>query len=62
MCIRDSHCTDGNMATHIKKLIHFGFIVDKKEVVNNKLQTTYSLTKYGKEEFVQYVNLLNSLL
>lgn len=56
------NCSDGNMATHTKKLIEEGFIEVKKEFVNNKPQTTYILTKKGKEEFIKYVELLNTLI
>lgn len=56
------NCSDGNMATHTKKLLSEGFIVMNKEFVNNKPQTTYSLTDKGKEEFLNYVKLLNSLV
>lgn len=54
------NCSDGNMATHTKKLIEEGFIDVKKEFVNNKPQTTYILTTKGKNEFISYVELLNT--
>lgn len=56
------NCSDGNMATHTKKLLNEGFILSKKEFVNNKPQTSYSLTEKGKKEFLDYINLLNSLV
>lgn len=56
------NCSDGNMATHTKKLTAEGFIVTKKEFVNNKPQTTYSLTDKGRKEFLEYVELLHSLV
>lgn len=56
------NCSDGNMATHTKKLIEEEFITVEKSFVNNKPQTTYFLTKKGKEEFIRYVELLNSLI
>lgn len=56
------NCSDGNMATHTKKLIEEDFITVEKSFVNNKPQTTYILTKKGKEEFIKYVELLNSLI
>lgn len=56
------NCSDGNMATHTKKLIEEEFITVEKSFVNNKPQTTYILTKKGKEEFIRYVELLNSLI
>lgn len=56
------NCSDGNMATHTKKLIEEDFIIVEKSFVNNKPQTTYILTEKGKEEFIKYVELLNSLI
>ncbi|WP_050638368.1 transcriptional regulator [Candidatus Stoquefichus sp. SB1] len=56
------NCSDGNMATHTKKLLAEEFIITKKEFVNNKPQTTYILTEKGKREFLNYVKLLNSLV
>ena len=41
------NCSDGNIATHTKKLVSAGFIDVKKEFVNNKPKTTYNLTEYG---------------
>ncbi len=54
-------CTDGNMTTHTKKLIEENFIHAKKEFVNNKPRTTYSLTDKGRKEFNEYVEILRRL-
>ena len=51
-------CTDGNMTT----LIQEGFMVVKKEFVNNRPQTTYHLTDEGRKQFEDYVQLLNNLV
>ena len=56
------NCSDGNMATHTKKLLSEGFILTNKEFVNNKPKTTYSLTEKGREEFVNYIKLLNNVV
>lgn len=56
------NCSDGNMATHTKKLLAEEFIITKKEFVNNKPQTTYFLTEKGKKELLSYIRLLNSLV
>lgn len=56
------NCSDGNMATHLKKLLAEEFISEKKDFVNKKPQTTYTITQKGKKEFVEYVNLLKSLI
>ena len=56
------NCSDGNMATHTKKLLNEEFIITKKEFVNNKPQTTYILTEKGKKEFLNYIKFLNKLV
>lgn len=55
------NCTDGNMATHTKKVIDEGFVVTRKEFVNGKPQTTYILTEKGKKEFIAYMKVLEEL-
>lgn len=56
------HCSDGNMATHTKKLISEKFISVRKEFINNKPCTTYILTEKGRTEFLNYINLLKNLI
>lgn len=56
------NCSDGNIATHTKKLVSAGFIDVKKEFVNNKPKTTYNLTEYGQKEFKEYIKFLKKLL
>lgn len=55
-------CTDGNMTTHTKKLMENEFITVKKEFVNNKPRTTYHLTDFGRDSFLEYVEILNNLV
>lgn len=52
------HCSDGNMATHTKKLINEDYIMMSKTFVNNKPQTTYRITQKGKDELHQYISTL----
>ena len=55
-------CTNGNMTTHTTKLLDGGFIEKKKQFINEKPQTTYHLTEYGKKEFNEYIKILNDLV
>ena len=50
------------MTTHTTKLLDSGFIEKKKEFINEKPQTTYHLTEYGKKEFNEYIKILNDLV
>ena len=56
-------CTDGNMATHLNKLIQNQFILKHKVIYNDKPLTTYHLTDFGKMSFknmlLYYKKLLN---
>lgn len=40
--------TDGNLATHIKKLEQEGFVEVEKSFIDNKPNTSYSMTPEGK--------------
>lgn len=55
-------CTNGNMTTHTTKLLESGYVIKKKEFVKDKPQTTYHLTDYGRNEFNEYVKILNRLV
>lgn len=52
-------CADGAMTNHTKKLNDGGYINVKKEFVNNRPQTTYSITEFGKKEFINFISILN---
>ena len=50
--------TDGNLATHIKKLEKEEFIGVEKSFIDNKPNTKYSMTKKGKKAFDDYLKLM----
>ena len=50
------------MTTHTTKLIESGFVEKKKEFKNDKPQTTYHLTKKGREEFKEFVEILKEMI
>lgn len=52
-------CADGAMTNHTSKLEQAGYITVKKEFVNRRPQTTYSITEYGKKELQDFVDILN---
>lgn len=54
--------TDGNLGAQLKKLEEAGYIVIEKAFVNNKPQTTCTMTAYGREQFKEYVEMLERLL
>lgn len=55
-------CTDGNMATHLNKLIQNKFILKHKVIYNDKPLTTYHLTDFGKESFKNMLLYCKKLL
>lgn len=55
-------CADGAMTNHTNKLYEAGYISIKKEFVNKKPRTTYSITEMGRKEFLDFVALLNQSL
>lgn len=50
------------MTNHTNKLYEAGFIDVKKDFVNKRPQTTYSITDFGKKSFFEFVQLLNESL
>lgn len=56
------NATDGNLSIHLKKLDEAGYITVKKEFVNRKPSSTYSLTNKGREAFEAYILRLEQLL
>lgn len=56
------NATDGNMSVHLKKLEESGYISVKKEFVDRKPKTVYSLTKTGRKAFEAYIEQLEKLI
>ncbi|SMO53125.1 winged helix-turn-helix domain-containing protein [Gracilimonas mengyeensis] len=54
--------TDGNLATHIKKLEKEGFIEVEKSFIDNKPNTKYSMTKEGKKAFDDHLKVLETII
>jgi predicted transcriptional regulator len=54
--------TDGAIYTHLKKLIDSGYISYKKEIVNNNVQTNYSITQSGKKIFIEYLKFIQGII
>ena len=54
--------TDGNLSVHVKKLEEAGYVSVKKEFIDRKPRTTYSLTKNGRKAFEDYLDHLEKLI
>ena len=54
--------TAGNLGKQLEQLEEEGYLDSKKEFVGRRPNTTYRLLPYGREQFNQYVALLESLL
>ncbi len=54
--------TDGNLATHIKKLEKEGFIEVEKSFIDNKPNTKYFMTAEGKKAFGEYLNVMEKII
>jgi DNA-binding HxlR family transcriptional regulator len=54
--------TDGNLGIQLNKLSDLGYLTIEKAFVNNKPQTTYTITEFGRRQFKEYVELLERLL
>ncbi len=53
--------TDGAIYSHIRKLINAGYIVQKKGIFQEKIQTNYSLTEKGRMIFREYLKFLSDM-
>lgn len=54
--------TDGNLATHIKKLEQEEFVKVEKSFINNKPNTRYSITPAGKKAFQEHLKVLEQII
>lgn len=54
--------TDGNISVQVSKMEEGGYIEVHKDFSNNKPRTKYTLTLKGQNEFIDYVNALESVL
>ncbi len=54
--------TDGNLASHIRALEALGYIVSRKQVVENRPQTIFSITNIGRQAFMDHVDALELFL
>jgi len=54
--------TRGNFSTHIKKLDDAVYVTMKKEFVDNKPLTTYSITEAGRQALSSYRRLMEKIL
>ena len=54
--------TDGNLDSHIKKLVAARYLISRKEGADGRTQTFYSLSKLGAAQFKKYVAALHDLL
>ena len=54
--------TDGNLATHLKKLEKEDFIDVQKSFVDRKPNTKYFITKIGREAFSRHLDALEQII
>lgn len=54
--------TDGNLATHLKKLEKEKFIGIEKSFIDRKPNTKYFITKTGKSAFTKHLDALEQII
>ena len=54
--------TDGNLATHLRKLEEAGVVEYRKTFVGRRPRTYYRLTEEGRERFLKYLDALKNVL
>ncbi len=59
---RELGLTDGNLATHLRKLEEAGVVRYRKTFVGRRPRTYYSITEEGRERFISYLDKLKGIL
>jgi len=59
---KEQPVSDGNLASHIKKLKEQKYLLDKKEFVKNKPLTSYKASDAGKEAFEEHLTALEEII
>lgn len=59
---QQTELTRGNLSTHIRKLEDAGYVLVKKEFVEKKPMTVYSITKEGSQALGDYRDLMKKFL
>jgi len=59
---RATQSTNGNLGTHLAKLVDAGYVSEEKTFVNRRPQTRYRLTGAGRNAFVEHVREMQALL
>ena len=54
--------TDGNLATHLKKLENENFIGVEKSFIDRKPNTKYYMTEEGEKAFNQHLKVLEQII
>lgn len=54
--------TDGNLATHLKKLTKLRFVDEEKSFIDNKPNTRYFMTDKGKKAFDDHLKILEQII
>jgi DNA-binding MarR family transcriptional regulator len=54
--------TDGNLASHLRKLEDAGYVKMRKTFLNRRPRTIYTVTKAGKTAFVNYVSAIERII
>ncbi len=59
---RATQTTNGNLGTHLAKLVESGYVQEEKTFVERRPQTRYKLTETGRAAFIAHVRHMQSLL
>lgn len=54
--------TDGNLASHLKSLDKSKYVIFRKEFLDRKPNTKYSVTPEGREAFLKHISAIEQLL
>ncbi len=54
--------SDGALYTHLEKLINAGYVMKKKQIAGTSVQTVYTATEGGKQQFQEYLSFMEEMI
>lgn len=54
--------TDGNLASHLKALEKFQYVLSVKQFIGRKPNTRYQITDTGRKKFKEHIDALEKLI
>lgn len=54
--------SNGNLATHLAKLVSENYVAENKRFIGRRPNTRYRLTDFGRDKFLEHVAWINAVV